>query len=148
MTDSKPRESSPPDAVDACPFGPTLFLQFFSGLVRDRCPAPSERVPRVRVHLVTGEVLEVCHIAWISPSWLSLVVAAKEPPEVGAMQTELVPYATITRITISSVRRSEAQIGFNLDHRPLLAVPGVGPPGTAQAGVLPAEEGAHERADC
>ena len=140
MTDAVP---APPrtEAIDACPFGPVFFLKFFSGLVRDRCPSPSEHVPHVRVHLVTGDVLDVCHIAWIAESWLSLVVRTTEPPEVGAMHTELVPYATITRITISSVRRSEAQIGFNVDHKPVLAAPGVGGPGVAPTG----GEGAHER---
>ncbi len=129
-----PEPKAPVGVPDACPFGPTFFLQFFSGLVRDRCPAPAERVPRVQVHLVTGEVLEVCHIAWIAQSWLSLVVAKIEPPEVGSMQTELVPYAAIHRITISSVRRGEAQIGFNVDHQPVLANPMLGPPGTGWPG--------------
>jgi len=50
------------------------------------------------------------------------------------MQTELVPYGAIHRITISSVRRGEAQIGFNVDHQPVLAASMLGPPGAGAPG--------------
>lgn len=104
-----------PDSVgpgDAC-FGPAFFLTQLGAFVRERCPMPAEVLPVVEVHLVTGDVLDVCHVIGLAPSWLALAVFdvrdAQGPP---AMRTELLPYAAILRVTIRAAATGGKRVGF------------------------------------
>jgi hypothetical protein len=109
------------DAVDArVPFGPGFFLTYLRAFVRDRCPDPSEELPTVEIGLETGEAVDVCHVIGVGPLWVAL--AARDPGAPGdhPMRTELVPYATIRRVTIRPVRPGGAAIGFDREHRPVL----------------------------
>jgi len=101
------------------PFGPLFFLQQLAAFVRDRCPAPEEGLPVVSLHLLDGEVLDVCHIIGVSPRWLALATfdtekASDKPP----MRTELIPYSIIARVRIGSSRHDWPHIGFNVGHEP------------------------------
>ena len=98
------------------PFGPLFFLEHLRGLVRDRCPDPSEGLPSVHLHLLDGECLDVCHVIGISPAWIALAVNEPERPAGSAlMRTEMVPYSTIGRVTIHATHREGSHhMGFDV----------------------------------
>ena len=104
-----------------CAFGPTFFGTHLRGLIREQCPDPKESIPLVEIHLIGGEVLEVCHIIGLAPAWLALAVYDGSAKSTGRpMRTELVPYGAIIRITISKRGVDESQIGFNQAHTPFV----------------------------
>jgi hypothetical protein len=115
--------AEPGDALNALlasvsasqPFGPAFFLSQLRGLVRDHCPAPGE-LPRVEVHLQSGESLEVCHVVGLAPLFLAVAVAETAHPT--SMRLEIFPYQAISRVTISSSGREPKGMGFDVDHRP------------------------------
>ena len=86
-----------------CPFGPRFFANQLGGLIRDRCPQPTEVRPVVEVHLHGGEVLDICHIIGLAPAYAALAVYGAPPRSTPRpMRTELVPYASIARVAITS----------------------------------------------
>jgi hypothetical protein len=99
------------------PFGPSFFLTHLHGLVRDHCPSPGE-LPRVDLHLQDGEVLHVCHIVGLAPTWLAIAVAETAHP--AAMRLEMIPYGTIVRVTVSTTASSAKGMGFDADHAPAI----------------------------
>ena len=107
-------------ADQGLPFGPLFFLQHLRGLIRDRCPEPGEGQPTVEFHLADGEVLNVCHVMGIAPNWIALAVSEVDRPMGSAtMRTELLPYATIARVTIRSLPRDGGHhIGFDTGRKP------------------------------
>jgi hypothetical protein len=96
-------------------FGPLFFMQNLRGLVRDRCAEPSEAIPSVHVHLMDGDVLDLCHIIGVSPNWIAMAVHEEEHTErPDQMRTELVPYPLIARVSIQTTRHAGTHpIGFN-----------------------------------
>ena len=96
-----------------CPFGPTFFLIQLGRFVRDRCPDPGEGLPVVNLHLLTGEVLDVCHIVGVAPKWLVLAVR-----EGAAMATDIVPYELIRRVRVRAAAVGGASIGFDTGREP------------------------------
>lgn len=105
-------------------FGPSFFVRQLGALVRASCPTAQERVGIVELHLLGGEVLEVCHIISLTPAWVALAVFDELRQGDGgqSMRTELVPYGCIARVTISSQVRSTGRIGFGQDHQPDLSL--------------------------
>ena len=96
------------------PFGPVFFLGQLGAFVRDKCPAPCEGLPVVEIHLAEGEVLDLCHVMGVAPTWVALAVnelnARDDEPR---MRTELVPYARIVQVTVRSCRSGKPDIGFS-----------------------------------
>ena len=101
-------------------FGPFFFMQNLRGLVRDRCPEAKEAIPSVQVHLMDGQVLEICHIIGIAPNWIALAVHEDERSERHSpLRTEMVPYHLISRISIESNRHEGSHpIGFSTQNEP------------------------------
>ena len=96
-----------------CPFGPLFFLHQLRGLVRDRCPDPEERMPVVELRLTDGEVLDICHVMGVAPTWVALAVNELDHVHGDpAMRTELVPYAIISRVTVRAGRHGTGHLGF------------------------------------
>jgi len=100
-----------------CPFGPRFFVAQLAAFVRDRCPDPAEHLPRVELW-VGGERISVCHIMAVTPHWIA--VAAHAEDERAKMRTELVPYATIGRVTIGRSEIGEHSVGFDVGRRPVV----------------------------
>ena len=116
-----PNESVVAKGEAELPFGPAFFLEQLGGLIRDRCPSPAEGLPGVELHLVDGEVLDLCHVIGVAPSWVVLAVNERDRPSTAPrMRTELVPFACITRVTIRTARDEAHHIGFDASHRPLV----------------------------
>ena len=99
-----------------CPFGPLFFLGHLRSFVRERCPEPSETRPVVRLHLVGGDVLDVCHVIGLAQGFVALAVYEDAGR---GMRTEIVPYLAIARVTIQADRR-ESEIGFGQKEPPLI----------------------------
>jgi hypothetical protein len=101
-------------------FGPLFFMQNLRGLVRDRCPVPEEAFPSVQIHLLDGDVLDVCHIIGIAPHWIALAVHEVDRPDHPAqMRTEMVPYHLIGRVSIQTNKHEGSHpIGFNTQLEP------------------------------
>ena len=138
-------------------FGPLFFMQNLRGLVRDRCPDPSEAIPSVHVHLMDGEVLDLCHIIGVSPNWIALAVHEEELADrPSQLRTELVPYHHIARVSIQTTHHEGTHpIGFNVSLDPevygkipsleamtpeqaLKAVAGIPPAALPGSGAVPA----------
>ncbi|HEU4381998.1 MAG TPA: hypothetical protein VFR85_00745 [Anaeromyxobacteraceae bacterium] len=102
-------------ALDA-PFGPGFFLGQLRAFARDRCPDPGEGLPAVQIHLATGEVLDLCHVIGLGPTFVALAVLEGEG-EPRRMRTELVPYQLVARVTIRPAG-GRGHVGFDADHAP------------------------------
>lgn len=116
-------------AIDArVPFGPGFFTTQLRAFVRDRCPDRTEALPIVELTLESGEICDVCHIIGIAPYWVAL--AAREPRagDERVMRTELVPYATIRRVTIRPAAAGSGGIGFDRDHATVVVRDGLRSP--------------------
>lgn len=106
----------PPDP-GGCAFGPGFFLGQLRAFARDGCPDPGEGLPCVSVHLATGEVLSLCHVAGLAPCFVALVVREPDRSD-GRMATELVPYSLIMRVTIRAGSGADRHVGFDATHVP------------------------------
>ncbi|HZM00755.1 MAG TPA: hypothetical protein VFD43_10930 [Planctomycetota bacterium] len=116
------------------PFGPAFFLEQLRGLIRDRCPSPAEGLPGVELRLVDGETLDLCHVIAVAPSWVVLAVNERDRASTAPrMRTELVPFATIIRVTIRTARDEAHRIGFDASQRPLVIDQPAGQITTAEA---------------
>jgi hypothetical protein len=69
----------------------------------------------VELHLGSGEILHVCHIIEIEPTWIALAVRDGGAHE---MRTELVPYSSIARVTVWGSSSQGPRVGFVQDRAP------------------------------
>ena len=122
-----------------CPFGPRFFLEQIPTFLRDHCPDPAERLPRL-VLTVQGEPVVVCHVVAVAPRWVA--VAARDEREDAGMRTELIAYETISRVTIGGAERGSCHPGFDATQRPVM----VDGTGTAAEDALAAAAGLRRRA--
>lgn len=109
-------------SLDAhCAFGPRFFVTQLRAFISNRCPDPSAGLPELEIHLADGQALDVCHVVALAPAWIALAVYECSPAH-GArkMRTEIVPYAMIARITISTDRASEGHLGFDVSRAPVI----------------------------
>jgi hypothetical protein len=106
--------------IDANPFGRTFFGAQLGIFIRNRCPASTEQLPSVDVHLSDGEVLKVCHVIGLEATWLALAVDDRESVGAASMRTEVIPYDRISRVTIRSFGRSSDHVGFTTGAAPAL----------------------------
>lgn len=135
MEDDSPRDASAepgelapevePDvrvAASAAPFGPGFFLGQLRAFARECCPSHLEPLPSVFIHLATGEVLGLCHVMGLAPSFVALAVhdETRGGGTSVAMRTELVPYTLITRVTIRPRRDPDGHVGFDSSFEPRL----------------------------
>ena len=119
----------PPDVTSAlahadlaCTFGPTFFLAYLGGFLRDHCPDSSENLPVVELRLGGGETLVVCHVIGVAPRWVVLAV-----PEAGRhgspMAIELVPYDLIRSVCIRTRGTGAGAMGFAQTQAPEIIAP-------------------------
>lgn len=95
------------------PFGPAFFMTQLRGFAGEKCPDPAAGLPVVQLHLVDGEVLELCHIIGVTPAWVALAVNEKDHTTSGQhMRTEFVPFEAIARVTLRSSRPESPHLGF------------------------------------
>ncbi len=100
------------------PFGAMFFLRQLGSFARDRCPDPAEGLPVVHLHLADGEILDICHIIGVAPTWLVLAVNEFEGTSGGpTMRTEFIPYAMVQRVTIRPGHVGGHRVGFDLGRR-------------------------------
>lgn len=96
-------------------FGPLFFLTQLAAFVRDHCPETGEALPSVEIHLLSGEVLAICHIIGVGPLYAALAVFDDdEASGTPAMRTELLPYAAIARVTIRAAPPTGPQMGLRV----------------------------------
>lgn len=69
------------------------------------------------IHLATGEVLSLCHVAGLAPCFVALVIREPDRSD-GRMATELVPYSIIMRVTIRAATGADRHMGFDATHVP------------------------------
>ncbi len=120
------------EAARRWPFGPLFFVGQLGAFTRDHCPDPAEGLPFVEIHLVDGEVLDLCHVIGVGPAWAALAVNDAQPDGSVKMRTEFVPYAAVVRVTVRPSRPESPRLGFDVGHEPaLLAHPD--DPGRASA---------------
>ncbi len=116
--------AEPEPVAGGPPFDAGFFLGQLAGFVRDRCPPPEAGLPKVELHLADGEVFDLCHVIGVAPSWAALAVI--EPGDRHGerrMRTELVPYASILRVTVRSAAPGATHVGFDTRHAPRVLAP-------------------------
>lgn len=101
-------------AESRCPFGPAFFLTQLAAFVRERCPDRGE-LPKVDLW-IEGAPHAICHIIRIAPRWMALAVWNGDGQH-AVMSTEIVPYETISRVSVGTSSRSKG-IGFQQLHPP------------------------------
>ena len=88
---------------------------FFSGFLGERARALCARQPDttavVLLHLADGAILDLCHIEQLFPDWMGGTVF-HDAKTCDRMDLAFVPYAFITRVTISLPSIHERRIGF------------------------------------
>jgi hypothetical protein len=101
-------------ASEAYPFGPGFFLTQLRAFVGEQAPQPSDGLPWVEIHIASGEVFDLCHILGVTPTWVAMVVREPEPTKSRPRtRTEMVPFATIIRVTLRTARPESPQFGFD-----------------------------------
>lgn len=139
-----PAAALPAELMRQVPFGPAFFLGQLRAFVRDRCPGAAEGLPVVELHLVDGEVLDLCHVIGVTPAWVALAVnetdrSTSAPP----MRTEIVPYECILRVTVRAVRTGAPHLGFDRTRVPQV-LEQTAQPGQAPEAMLRAARAAEE----
>lgn len=98
--------------------GPVFGLPFFASVLKDRleqhCSGAGPEVPQLFLHLVSGGVLDVCHIVELSPKWVAAAAFREEERSCALMDLEFVPYELILRVTLSTRPADEHQLGFDM----------------------------------
>jgi len=91
---------------------------FFSGFLGERaralCARQPDRTPVVLLHLADGAILDLCHIEQLFPDWMGGSVF-RDAKTCDQMDLVFVPYALITRVTISLPSVHERRIGFQTE---------------------------------
>lgn len=112
-SESESREAALAAMAQRWPFGPVFFLGQLGAFVREKCPDPGEGLPVVEIHLAEGEILDLCHVMGVAPSWVALAVNELEAQDdAPPMRTELVPYSRIVQVTVRSCRSGKPGMGF------------------------------------
>lgn len=114
LPDPPARDSEEPGLPAGPPFGPEFFATVLAARVHAACDGHPDGVPVVELHLADGMTLDVCHIPAIERQWLAAeVYRDKETCE--EMDLMFVPYAFLTRVTVSMWHRNQRPIGFRLE---------------------------------
>ena len=130
--------------VEALANGPAFGPPFFQGELGEmvRKETPEGHVPRVRMHLAGGDILDVTRVLGITPRWVALRTAEEND---GDAATEIIPYGSIHRVTLTSVPpdSNRPRIGFRQE-RALARVPAGAPPPAAASSPLTAAPAVEE----
>jgi hypothetical protein len=98
--------------------GPPFDAGFFATAFRERVGALCKERPGdatlVLVQLADGRVLDLCHIELLTPRWMMAAVF-REGSDCKEMDTALVPYELVTRLTLSRRKASAKRLGFQLE---------------------------------
>lgn len=96
------------------PFDGAFFATAFRDRVRSLCAALGNAVPVILLQLSDGRVLDLCHIEGLTARWMA-VAAFRDNADCKEMDTVLIPYETIVRVTLSNREASDRRIGFQLE---------------------------------
>lgn len=107
------KAGKPSPETEAAPFGPAFFSTAFRERVGALCKERPGGATVVLVQLADGRVLDLCHIERLAPRWMMAAVF-REGSDCREMDTALVPYEMITRITLSRRTASERRLGFQV----------------------------------
>ncbi len=113
-TARKPRPGALARPAEGPPFGAGFFSTAFRERVGTLCRQRPDEAAVVLVQLADGCVLDVCHIELITRRWMMAAVF-RDGADCEGMDTALVPYGMITRITFSRRKASERRLGFQLE---------------------------------
>lgn len=117
MGNATPRKPEPrpiPRGEGGPPFDAGFFATAFRERVGALCKERSGNATVVLVQLADGRVLDLCHIELLTRRWMMAAVF-REGSDCKEMDTTLVPYELITRITLSRRKASEKRLGFQLE---------------------------------
>lgn len=110
----KPSPESSEGSAGGAPFGPGFFSTAFYERVGKLCKERPGDATVVLVQLADGRVLDLCHIELLTLRWMMAAVF-KEGSDCREMDTALVPYEMITRITLSRRKATKRRLGFQIE---------------------------------
>ncbi|RJQ12384.1 MAG: hypothetical protein C4558_01905 [Dehalococcoidia bacterium] len=112
---SAPSSGDQPEAVPLFgpPFGPAFFMSVLKDRVRQQCDQQPEAVPVVELHLGDGTTLDLCHVPGLGPQWIAAEFY-RDRETCNDMDLSFIPFALITRVTVSMWHRSQRSVGFDI----------------------------------
>lgn len=112
--------------------------QFFGAIlpehVRAEVAADPDKVPIIELYLASGAVLDLCHVVRLADNWVAVAHFCRED-QFDDTDIAFLPYATITRVSLTMRDAKEREIGFSMANLPLETEAGLpvhsGPAATA-----------------
>lgn len=95
------------------PFGPEFFMSVLKDRVRQQCDQQPEAVPVVELHLGDGTTLDLCHVPGVGSQWIAIEFY-RDRETCTDMDLSFIPFALITRVTVSMWHRSQRSVGFDI----------------------------------
>lgn len=96
--------------------------QFFGTIlpehVRAEIAASPGKVPIIELHLVSGAVLDLCHVVRLADAWVAVAHFCRED-HYDDTDIAFLPYGTIARVSLTLRDESERKIGFSTARTPL-----------------------------
>jgi hypothetical protein len=96
--------------------------QFFAAIlpehVRAEVAANPGRIPIIELYLVSGAVLDLCHVVRLADAWVAVAHFSDED-HFDNTDIAFLPYGTITRVSLTMRDEKERQIGFSTSHAPI-----------------------------
>jgi hypothetical protein len=96
--------------------------QFFSTIlpehVRAEVAANPGRVPVIELYLMSGAVLDLCHVVRLADTWVAVARFCHDDRQDDTDITFL-PYGTIARVSLSTRDEKEREIGFSTSYPPI-----------------------------
>lgn len=95
---------------------------FFSTIlpehVRTEVTANPGQVPIIQLYLMSGAVLDLCHVVRVADTWVAVAHFCREDDQ-DDTDIAFLPYGTIARVSLTLQDENERQIGFTMSSPPL-----------------------------
>ncbi|HEX5166307.1 MAG TPA: hypothetical protein VFV93_12975 [Thermomicrobiales bacterium] len=96
--------------------------QFFAAIlpehVRAEVAANPGKVPIIELFLLSGAVLDLCHVVRLADAWVAVAHFCHED-RYDDTDIAFLPYGTITRVSLTMRDAKEREIGFSTSHTPI-----------------------------
>jgi hypothetical protein len=99
-------------------FDRQFFASILSEHVRAEVAANPGRVPIIELYLVSGAVLDLCHVVRLADAWVAVAHFCDED-RFDKTDIAFLPYGTITRVSLTLRDEKEREIGFSTAHAPI-----------------------------
>ena len=86
--------------------------------VRAETGANPGKVPIIELYLVSGAVLDLCHVVRLADAWVAVAHFCRDDVD-DDVDIAFLPYGTIARVSLTMRDAKEREIGFSMTNLPL-----------------------------